>query len=1064
MDGLLPNPAIEIAMGRNKQDKAFETRKSGFHELCAALSRPTVGEKDGTCFLQGSLVGGQRIARNVRKTYIILIDVENGITIDEVEKRLRASGYAGFIYTTYSHLKEESEIAESALINFRRRLKDAPADELELIKRYFIEEKGWLPSFVDSIVAYVRDFREGGIKYVVTHAEMHRMRVVLPLAEPFDFAVGASHQERIKEWSELYRATCAHLQIPFDPSCADPSRLMYFPRVPNTVLRDKFETRLVPGNPYDFGTARALAAFANYGGESGRHEFKTPNMRAFLSQHSLNFRPAAMLEALAPDDIRARTGDGKIEYRCPNEENHTEQKQDDRAFWVLDSDGITPWHMGCRHATCISMSKNDRAFFCDKIFVALGITDPLTQLDDFLIEVPEREAPPVMSDVYPGVPDSVVTRIKNIRPNDLHEYDALIKELGALEEGPGSDDACDLLARLAGRSKAEARGHLRAARRRHRAAKKQAEIERKAEERRQREAEQAGGQDDDNPLFGDGTTIDVNTYDGPISLDWFADVQSAVANAQLKRRNEVDPRVFMQSGGLPVYKTGVESEVTFEPILSAGDIAKIFSTFRIRFVRLTDAGVRPGQPTTYVLQMMMGHMHGFPEITRVIKVPVLSTDNTIRTEAGYDPGIKAWIDPPVELEDAPTLDEVDEAALDDAVATLFEAIRDFPFSDAFDGSEHLEIKSDVLDADGFPLPNLERGRASRHVALAMMIQPFVQDYIGTATPAYLIDKSKPGTGAGFLADCVCFPFTGERAKAFALSQQEEEVRKAIMAALLNGSPVNFIDNVRHKITSASLAAVLTSPKWTDRILGQSKTVTVDNRSMWVIAGNDIQMASELVRRIIPLRLDAATANPAADRVVGKDFKHNLSRWLPENRLKMVRAIHVIILNWVKMGCPPPSSGRNLNSFDRWSYVMGGIMEAAGFDTFLTTTDAYRKSEDIEVEEESALISDIYTHFDTDPFEVRDLITVAEAPTSFHAIDMAAWGIDLSRARTSEEKTKVVSMSLSKNFRRGVFAVPDKKDPDKTINVRLLKIKSRPRARYKLELVHKEEVTKQGDPA
>jgi hypothetical protein len=1035
---------VEIAVGANKSDKNFRNTKAALHHFIGGALNAVIGEKDGRCFLSGSLAGGQRIARNVRCNYVMLLDVENGITVDEVIARLTSHGITSAVYTTYSHMKRETEIAEQALSNFRRRVPDVPRDDIGAARMYLSIEKGWRDAFVETVSDCVRDFREGGVKYVVKHAPMERMRVIIPLAEPFDFSAGTNQADQIKLWSALYQATCVYLDIPFDPSCVDPSRLMYFPRVPDQDALNQYRSQLILGERfYSLEEARAIAVFQGFANmESGvKHEFVTPNLLAFLSQHSRNFLAADMVDRLDAENIRGRPSAEKVEYRCPNEENHTEQKAGDRAFVVTNSDGNSPFWMGCRHASCISASGGDKAWFCDKLFQQLGITDPLTQLDDFLIEVPQREEvppPPPTSDAFPGFPQELVDRVlattAEIRPTEI---DAILDDIARYPDNIVANGLVDILVQRTRLGKTAVRKSLDRKRVEHRRRLRQQE-EQARREAAQAAREGAGGSEGPD---------DPDTWDDEIHTHWPAHVQVNVAVAQVRRRNETSPRIFSRPNGTLTQVITTPNGPMLKDIPSDRELPFALVSLQVRFVRLDQNGVpRSAEPSSFVMRALMRAFTGMPEIRRVIRVPVLSKDLTIRAEAGYDPGLRSWIDPPMELETPPKVDEITDDMVDEAKAILFEAIRDFPFSDAFNGEDPHSIKSEDVDEDGFPMPNLDRGRASRQVAFAMMIQPFVQDYIDAPTPAYLIDKSKQGTGAGFLADCISYPFNGAFSSALALSENEEEVRKHITSALHAGDAVSFIDNIRHRIVSASLAAVLTANVWKDRKLGATEILTVPNRTMWVIAGNDVKAAAEIVRRLIPLRLDAATANPAFDRKVGTDFKHQLATWLPENRLQMIWAIHVLLLNWVKKGCPRGS--RVINSFDRWSEVMCGIMEAAGFTEFLRTPELYRITEDTETAEQANIISFIYENFGEDKFTVNELLT--RARLSMVGVEGQEWDIKWDRNQAAWPKQ--VGTVLTNKYRRGTYEIVDPKNENRLVTVRLVREEKRPANRYYLGFV------------
>ncbi|WP_072375129.1 hypothetical protein [Hyphomicrobium sp. NDB2Meth4] len=192
----------------------------------------------------------------------------------------------------------------------------------------------------------------------------------------------------------------------------------------------------------------------------------------------------------------------------------------------------------------------------------------------------------------------------------------------------------------------------------------------------------------------------------------------------------------------------------------------------------------------------------------------------------------------------------------------------------------------------------------------------------------------------------------------------------ITASLIGGAHMIFLDNINHKVASGHLAAALTVGVWKDRILGESTITAVPNSATWVLAGNNLQFSNELMRRNVPIRLDANVANPTLDRPMST-FKHDLTVWLKENRANLLWACHVLGLNWIQKG-RPHNVQKHVHSFDAWSRVMGGIFEAAGIDGFLDNIQNYlgNRDEDIDVIRDFA--KHLFEKFDTQKMTVREM--------------------------------------------------------------------------------------------
>jgi hypothetical protein len=120
-------------------------------------------------------------------------------------------------------------------------------------------------------------------------------------------------------------------------------------------------------------------------------------------------------------------------------------------------------------------------------------------------------------------------------------------------------------------------------------------------------------------------------------------------------------------------------------------------------------------------------------------------------------------------------------------------------------------------------------------------------------------------------------------------------------------------------------------------------VSLPNRILWIVTGNNLQMSNEIVRRTVRIRLDALMEDPSTR----DNFRHpSLSEWVIENRSDLVWAALILIQNWIATG-KASFAERTLGSFERWAQVIGGIMQAADISGFLQGRDALRADADEE---------------------------------------------------------------------------------------------------------------------
>src|SRR5262249_46923286 len=166
---------------------------------------------------------------------------------------------------------------------------------------------------------------------------------------------------------------------------------------------------------------------------------------------------------------------------------------------------------------------------------------------------------------------------------------------------------------------------------------------------------------------------------------------------------------------------------------------------------------------------------------------------------------------------------------------------------------------------------------------------------------------------------------------------DEEWRKKITAALLNGMTILFFDNVDDMLSSGQLAAALTSEVWNDRILGRSDMArNLPQRCTWIATGNNLKVGRDLGRRCYWIRLDARVARPWAR----SGFRHpNLKRHVRMHRGVRLGAMLTLARGWFAAGCPAPASTPMVGGFEEWTRTLGGILNFLEIPGFLGNLDA-----------------------------------------------------------------------------------------------------------------------------
>jgi hypothetical protein len=248
---------------------------------------------------------------------------------------------------------------------------------------------------------------------------------------------------------------------------------------------------------------------------------------------------------------------------------------------------------------------------------------------------------------------------------------------------------------------------------------------------------------------------------------------------------------------------------------------------------------------------------------------------------------------------------------------------------------------DELFAD-FPF----KDDASRANALGLLLSVVVRPMINGNLPLALLDKPQAGTGASFLAEVVAMIATGRPASMMGAPETEDEWRKSITSALLDGSPIIVIDNVIGKLRSGSLTRALTSRTWRDRFLGKSEMLDLPQRAAWIATGNNISIGGDLARRSYWIRMDASMARPW----LRTGFKHDdLLGWIRANHAEILSDLLIMARAWVVAG-RPAGSAKAIGGFKEWSEVISGTLDFAGVSGFLANAPELYDSMDQDVQQ------------------------------------------------------------------------------------------------------------------
>ena len=420
-----------------------------------------------------------------------------------------------------------------------------------------------------------------------------------------------------------------------------------------------------------------------------------------------------------------------------------------------------------------------------------------------------------------------------------------------------------------------------------------------------------------------------------------------------------------------------------------------------RWVRMRDGGMTPVEPPRMVAADMVAFpSKTLPQLDAVTRSPVFDATTgrpRLVNRPGYDPKSRLLYSPARDfmepfVPDRPTDRQV-ATALD---LLLHRWLGDFPFESP----------------------------ADRTHALALALLPSVRRLIRGPTPLHLAEAAERGTGKSLLVKLALAPSLGTLPEPATYSRDPEEVRKKITSLLLAGRRAVFLDNLEGQIDSPDLAAVLTSERWEDRVLGASTMTQLPNEAVWAASGNNCELSTDIARRTVRFRLNRNMERPWEWK--GARIK-NIETWTMENRRHLLGAILTLIQSWVAAGAK--LSDHHLGSFESWAATIGGILTHLEQPGFLSNLNQMYEQADTSQTEWRAFVLQWWNERGTDACSAGTLADIADgngmlASVLGSANSERAKAIRVGRALT-KQRDRVISglkMTMRTEHNQTVYAL------------------------------------------
>lgn len=892
-----------ISVGMKQESTSWRNDTMPIGQFMAVLCRHPEGKtKNGPAFVLGEVIGNNRRKQAVKACYGIGLDIDVGVSGAEIDARLAEMGNLAVRYTTFSHKKTVSKINKDRLLKWCDK-KNFVFDHEALIT-FLAEEEGLLQPILDTVEYMGDEHEETGLMAVVSHAPIEKHRIVLPLVEPFiPTQVAHTHAEGMSLWGNVCEALGRLLgDLPIDRSARDPSRLFFFPR---HSKGKPHETTIFGGALFDWRTldlglpappknameAALDAEVASYDKKPGKSKSSTAEGKAlgrWSQKAGHGFQIVDVIRDHADERIRTN-GSQKIDIECPFDEEHSNpgDPEDRACFAVNAGDGPSEWFtIKCQHDSCQGRTNLD---FLGKMLKDQWFDEEVLEDAAYNASSPEEAPNPEVATKIAAQDEAVeeLDRLSATLTEDStdEEVEAVIRAMLSSNPSPRSRQRCETQIKKILKINQSTLNKLT------------------KDCRRQLIQEENEGK---APVTEDQKGRRVFSYFNEYHFDEATDASFSV----LTDANTI--------AGEPIYSCvqdhpvrlsrDKKGRISFEELSNRGMWAELNRL--LTFIRRTDNGDGPrASVPKEVGDFTFEQAYTvLPQAPEILYTPIFTADGSLVTETGYYPELSMLMADTGFTVDVP-VNPTQEDAYNAMLVLRDELLCDFPFLD-------------------FDVQGNERREPSEANALAMIITPFMRRMINGCTPVFFIAKPTPGTGGTLLGCVPMLIFDGAYSAPMRYTQNEEEMQKGLLAAIIETRSHLFFDDVKD-FNNRSLLQSITAPEIGGRELGSTRNIKRPNVFNWVATGNNPLIGSEMERRLCWVRLNRKVAD-----VQSIKFTHDdLPGWIGQNRSRIIAAVLTMIQYWIDLG-QPLFMERKRVSFEDWSRKVGGVLEVCGVEGFL----------------------------------------------------------------------------------------------------------------------------------
>ena len=265
------------------------------------------------------------------------------------------------------------------------------------------------------------------------------------------------------------------------------------------------------------------------------------------------------------------------------------------------------------------------------------------------------------------------------------------------------------------------------------------------------------------------------------------------------------------------------------PLIERAVVLQVFTAF----------GATPISVPPKVLDQILVNPQYVPTVSGLSGHPLVTRPGRIIAAPGIDPSTRLLL-----------------------YGTEIEGLRAYTQTEGIDGIE--KITDLLLEGFEFATP------LDRAAALALLLTA-VERKLMDMSPGFLITAAQQSLGKTTLARLLHCIVTGTDAPIFTCPDDDDvEVQKLLLSTLLRSPEIVVFDNVGDGLTfrSPALSAAMTSATKQGRLLGHNRDAVVSTSVVFILTGNNVELANDEASRIIPIRLTTKAVSPHK-----RTFKH-----------------------------------------------------------------------------------------------------------------------------------------------------------------------------------------------